>query len=251
MASSSFLVTAAMVTVFAAVHLFIGRLTFLSAAPRSAWLSFSGGVAVSYVFLHVLPDLGVHKRAFASELGLAEAMAESMVYAVALLGLVVFYGLESTVRVSRAQSRAQGRGDRIGSELEWIHVASFATLNLLVGYLLLHRDQSGLSSLILYFVAMTLHFVTSDFGMRNDHVEAYQARGRWVITAAVVTGWLIGLAWTVPPVMIGFLFAFLAGGITLNVLKEELPEDRQSRFAPFIGGALVYASLMLLERGGL
>ena len=41
----------------AAVHLFSGRLRFLSVLPRSRWLSAAGGVSVAYVFVHLLPDL--------------------------------------------------------------------------------------------------------------------------------------------------------------------------------------------------
>jgi len=42
---------------FMLIHLLIGRLAFLRAIPRSRWLSAAGGVAVAYVFLHVLPEL--------------------------------------------------------------------------------------------------------------------------------------------------------------------------------------------------
>ena len=40
--------------------------------------------------------------------------------------------------------------------------------------------------------------------------------------------------------------AFIAGAIILNVLKEELPEERQSRFIPFILGVVLYGALLLL-----
>ena len=39
---------------------------------------------------------------------------------------------------------------------------------------------------------------------------------------------------------------FLAGGVILNVLKEELPEEKKSRFLPFAFGAGVYTVLLLL-----
>jgi hypothetical protein len=45
---------------------------------------------------------------------------------------------------------------------------------------------------------------------------------------------------------LALVFAFLAGGVVLNVLKEELPEDRQSRIAPFAVGAAAYAVLLVL-----
>jgi hypothetical protein len=37
-----------------------------------------------------------------------------------------------------------------------------------------------------------------------------------------------------------------SGGIILNVLKEELPEERKSRFLPFAGGVVGYAVLLVL-----
>lgn len=248
MASPTVIVTALFVAVFSAVHLNVHRLVFLDVKPRSAWLSFSGGVAVAYIFLHVLPDLGTHQKTFAQELQLSSTLAESLVYALTLIGLVCFYGLERMVKISRSRSRAKGQGDRIEDHLEWVHAGSYAVLNLLVGYLLLHREETGPWSLGLYFVAMALHFLTSDYGMRIDHPEAYEKRGRWVLAASVVIGWALGLAVSLPLVAVGFLFAFLAGGIILNTLKEELPEDRSSRFLPFLGGALVYSLIMLGER---
>ena len=240
-------ITAAMTATFIAIHLLIGRLKWLDVLPRHRWLSFSGGVAVSYVFLHVLPDLGLHQRAFSRELGLSDTLAESLVYSLALLGLVAFYALERKVRLSRKRSRARGHGDKYEDHLEWVHAGSYAALNLLIGYLLLHREDTGWASLALYFGAMSLHFMTVDHGMRGDHREAYERRGRWVISAAVAAGWLLGVLVTVPPVGVGFLFAFLAGGIVLNTLKEELPQERESRLWPFLGGAGIYAALMLAE----
>jgi len=36
-----------------------------------------------------------------------------------------------------------------------------------------------------------------------------------------------------------------ASDIILNVLKEELPAERESRFAPFLAGTIGYAVLLL------
>jgi hypothetical protein len=49
----------------------------------------------------------------------------------------------------------------------------------------------------------------------------------------------------VPELVLALLFAFLAGGVVLNVLKEELPDERESRFWPFLAGAGAYAALLL------
>ena len=60
-----FAATLAAALLFAAVHLSIGRMAGLHGARRSGWLSFSGGIAVAYVFLHVLPDLIEHNAVLA------------------------------------------------------------------------------------------------------------------------------------------------------------------------------------------
>ena len=46
-------------------------------------------------------------------------------------------------------------------------------------------------------------------------------------------------------IAVAVLIAFLAGGVVLNVLKEELPEERESRFWAFALGAALYAGLLL------
>ena len=219
---------------FAAVHVLAPRLSFIRVVPRSRWLSFAGGVAVAYVFLHLLPELAEHERALSQ----AEA-PELVVYALALTGLAAFYGLERLVRSGRDVCGESGPG------VFWLHIASFGLYNLVIGYLLLHREESGAASLAFYVLALGLHFVTNDFGLWQDHARAYTARARWLLAAAVLAGWCLGVAVDLPEEAIIALFSFLAGGVVLNVLKEELPEERKSRFVPFLGGAAGYGALLV------
>jgi len=225
---------------FALIHVFIAKARFLQVLPRSQWLSAAGGAATSYIFLHVLPELALHQQTFREALGGARK-AETAVYLVALAGLSVFYGLERFLRAGKqrlAKERQAG--------IFWIHIGSFALYNVLIGYLLSHREESGIASLALYFAAMALHFVTNDYGLWLDHEAAYDSKARWLLAAAVMTGWALGAATSVADWVVGLLFAFLAGGVVLNVLKEELPEDRSSRFLPFLAGAALYAGLLMV-----
>ncbi|MEJ8571144.1 hypothetical protein [Microbaculum marinum] len=232
---------------FIAVHLFIGRLRFLEGTPRHALLSVAGGVAVAYIFLHVLPELAAHQKTFARALELSDEAAEAWVYLVSLSGLLVFFGLERAAKTSRGRRLAATGESRLEREVKWLHLGSFFFFNFLIGYLLLHREQTGLWSLAFYASAMLLHLATSDFGQRQEHADDYDAETRWVLAAGIAAGWLVGaLDREVPPIVIGFLFAFLAGGVVLNTLKEELPEDRDSRFLPLAAGAALYSALLIL-----
>ena len=193
------------------VHLFSNRLRFLNGTPRSIWLSIAGGISVAYIFVHLLPELAEGQETVAEAAGEALAFLESEIYLVALVGLAAFYGLDRLATTSRRQMRAVGGKDATSPGVFWVHISSFAVYNFLIGYLLLHRLGTGLGNLLLFFVAMALHFVVNDHGLREQHKEAYLRLGRWVVSAAVVLGWLVGLLTEIPEVAIAVLTAFLAG----------------------------------------
>lgn len=229
---------------FASIHLFVGKLTLSSRVPRSRWLSAAGGVAVAYVFLHVLPELGAHQQALAEALNIGMGVAKTLVYASSLVGLAVFYGLERAATASRQRVGVERDHDLIEAEIFWLHIAAFGFYNMLIGYLLLHQHSDGWS-LGAYFVAVSVHFITSDFALREDQRVRYDAKGRWALAAAVLAGWALGVKATLPDAFVGFFFALLAGGLILNVLKEELPESRRSRFGAFVAGLIGYAGVDL------
>jgi Mg2+/citrate symporter len=229
----------------ALVHLFAGRLRFLDVTPRSIWLSMSGGASVSYVFVHLLPELAAAQEDFeAAALEWIEPAAE--VYLVALTGLALFYGLERAAVTSRGERRDAGEADHASPGVFWLHVVSFAVYNLLIGYLLLHREEAGRASLLLFALAMGLHFLVNDYGLRHHHRHIYDHTGRWILAAAVLLGWAAGLFLEINELHLALVFAFIAGGVVLNVLKEELPAERESRFWAFAAGAAGYALLLLL-----
>ena len=154
----------------------------------------------------------------------------------ALGGLLVFYGLEL---VARRQPHASTRTG-------WLHLGSFSVYNAIVGYLLHDRAQASFTTLGLFAFAMAVHFLVNDHGLREHLGERYQQRGRWLVAGSVVVGWLVGAAAEVSEAALGLLIAFLAGGVVMNVLKEELPEDRESRWVPLALGAAGYAALLLV-----
>lgn len=228
----------------ASVHAFSARLSFLDSTPRSRWLSAAGGVSVAYVLVHLLPELSEHQRNLTSQ-GVGHVLsAERHVYIFALAGLIVFYGLE---RLARSHARRSREADRRGdvSPVFLLHIGSFGIYNLLIGYLLVHREDPSLRGLAFYAIAMILHFIVNDRGLSETYKNGYRM-SRWWLAAAPVAGWLLGAMTEVPILVISTLFAFLAGGVILNVLKEELPEERESRFSAFLVGAAVYAALLLV-----
>lgn len=229
----------------AVVHLLARNLLFLRAVPRSRWLSFGSGVSVAYVFIHILPELNEQQEFIQETLHSQLSFLENHVYLIALLGVATFYGLERLIKQSRQQNQAEGEGDVAERHVFGIHMASFAVYNALIGYLLLHRESPELVSLFTFAIAMALHFVVNDYGLRQDHKHNYDHVGRWILAAAIIVAWAIGASTKIHQAAIAVLFAFLAGGIILNVLKEELPEERKSHFGSFAIGAAGYSMMLL------
>ena len=223
----------------AIVHLTAGKLRFLRGMPRSRWLSIAGGVSVAYVFMHMLPELNESQAAMLGER--AEGGVWPLIYLLALSGLVIFYGLERLTLES-----ASGENEETPVGIFWLHLGSFAIYNAIVGEAMTRRAEEGVQTLIIFFVAMTMHFVVNDYGLQERHEHRYSSRGRWLLATAVLVGWAVGAFFVLHEAIVFSLFAVLAGGIVLNVLKEELPEERQSRFIPFLLGATVFAGLVLL-----
>lgn len=225
------------------IHVFSGRLRFLDGTPRSRWLSTAGGVSVAYVFIHLLPELAQGQQIIQERDFQLLSYLEHHTYLLALSGLVCFYGLE---RAMRRHRRKLPENAPPPPGIFWLHIASFSLYNTLIGYLLVHREEPGIGSLIWFTVAMGLHFVVNDFGLQADHKALFRRWGRWVLSAAVVAGWGLGQTIELSELAITAVVAFITGSVVLNVLKEELPEERESRFSAFLLGAGAYAALLLV-----
>ena len=109
----------------------------------------------------------------------------------------------------------------------------------------MHPEEPDMENLFLYSLAMGLHFIVNDFGLRENHKHIYDRIGRWILAAAIIVGWVVGSGTQIGEATIAVLFAFIAGVIVLNVLKEELPEERESCFWAFGLGAVIYSALLL------
>jgi len=230
----------------AMVHLFAGRALWLNGVPQRLWGSLAGGISISYIFLDILPELS-HAQIELEESGVAIVLyLERHVYLLSLVGLALFYGLEKLAMRSRNRNKAT-TGEHV-TELAvfWTHVGFFAVYNALLGYLFRESAVHGITDCLILFVALGLHFVVNDVGLRKHHKTAYERAGRWILAGAIVTGWVIGQASEVNEAAIATIWALVAGSLILNVLKEELPESHESHFGWFLVGTGVYSAILLL-----
>jgi hypothetical protein len=239
------LATAVSALVLALVHLVAWRLKFLGGYPRSIWLSIGAGISVAYVFIFLLPELSAYQEVVEQEAETPIDIIDQHIYLAALAGVLVFYGLEHVARTSRERSRILSDGDVRSHRIFWIHVVSYGVYNSLIGYLLFSQFSHEWSTLIFFSVAMAVHFTVNDYAFREHHRDDYTRFGQWILAAAVLIGWGLSVAVDLPEPSVALVLAFVFGGLIINLLKEELPEERSSRFWAFLLGAAIYSLLLL------
>lgn len=231
---------------FAFIHFSSKYMQFANRVPRSRFLSLSAGVAVSYVFVHLLPQLNDYQQIVTEKLQQSSwRHIENHIYIIALIGLVLFYALERLVKISRKSSYLKNP-EEADSGVFWIHMGSFFIYNAVIGYLLIREEYKSSFGILFYFLALGVHFITNDWSLRRDHKEAYDKYGRLILSAAPILGWLIGALTELNEFVLSILQAFIAGGVILNVLKEELPEEQKSSLSSFLTGVVGYTLLLLL-----
>jgi hypothetical protein len=213
------------------------------------WHALSAGVVVAYVFVNVMPELEEHRPTVA---GTAIGMlldTEKRIYLWALAGFVAFAGL------SRLRSAPAG-GPRKVAQLYTGTIVGYALYILLIGYLLVRREDATMLSLGLYVFAIGLHLFMMDGELAEQFECRYEPGGRVLLACCVLLGWALGVAGAFPGSVTSRLFAFLAGGVLITSVHAEVRAEACGlaqqlgcegiRFWWFVGGAAAYATVLML-----
>lgn len=228
------------------VHIFASRTRWVKMLPQRWWVSIAGGVSIAYIFLDILPELS--SAQVDVEHGNIPFLIylEKHVYILALVGLAIFYGLEKLALRSRSHHHETMGNDYTQSGVFWIHIGVFALYNGILGLLLWEAEGHGLVACLVLFFALALHFLVNDIGLQEHHKQTYDRFGRWILAAAILLGWSAGHRFHGNAAAVSAIWALVAGGIILNVLKEELPAEQDSHFGMFVTGAALYSGLLLM-----
>jgi hypothetical protein len=207
---------------------------------RRNLLSFGGGVAAAYVFVHVMPEMHGARAAFVEAVSIPLRYEGMGIYFFSLIGFLVFYGSGNL----RARSKKSGALDHEEREFRF-RVGGFAAYAWMIGYLLVRNLDKPDVSTTFYPAAMTLHFLGIDNTLRDEYNAMYQRGGRWVLAGATMLGWGVGVLVEIPRWALAQLVAFVSGAIIVNSAVMELPSKKEGRVLPFIAGGLIYGLILL------
>ncbi len=236
---SGALVTLAVALFLAAIYLCGGRASrILGESGLRRFHSFAAGSAMSYVFVYIMPELHAIREThlITQDDYIKRIFPGYSVYLSALLGFLIFYGLESMTAQSR---RKEGRGAK-----PWMHICAFAIYTWLITFQI-GRSCGGVVSMGVFALAMGLHLAPVANRLRHDYPAVYEHRGAILLAAASIAGWACGLTLPLPDPLVLDMTAIVAGGVIVNAAIAELPKEREASFGSFLAGAVAYTALLL------
>ena len=211
--------------------------------PRSKLLSFAGGATVTYVFIYLLPELAHYNDVIKEHISSGNWLTffEDYTYTLALVGLLVYYGLDLLVTPTKGKKDAEPE-----KGLFILHLTSFIFYNLIIGYIFAIEDFQNIWAKTLYFVALGFHFIATDHTLKEIHEEDYDKFGRWFLVTAILLGWLTGILFNLSEIFAAVGISLLAGGLLLNTFKEEIDEGKSNNFWMLTTGGLMIAFFHVL-----
>lgn len=208
---------------------------------HSRWLDASAGTALAYVFAHLLPKLASSQEKFTGvPVSEAAGYLRNHMYLVALAGLVCVYWLQETTERVAASEESKVGGMHWAP---WLLIGGYGLYFLQVGYLLADMPRPEPISYMLIGLVLSLHVLGIVHGLRSMNPQRYRNVLRWVYPATTLSGWLIGALTVLPATIVLFFSAFIAGGIIIIAIREELPTRHHSSFATF------FVSVCLMTMG--
>jgi hypothetical protein len=203
-------------------------------------VSFGAGVAIAYVFVHVMPELNTARRAFAESTSLPLRYEGMSIFYVSLMGFLLFYGLDHLRKRLHQSSVKQ----RVGKAFI-ISIVGFACYVALMAYLLVHNLEDTPRSVALFALAIAVHFLGVDHALHEQYGAVYERIGRFVLAAISLLGWAVGMLASLPRSVLALLVAFISGAVIMNSSVTELPTESKGRFLPFMFGGLAYGLILL------
>ncbi len=187
--------------------------------------SFAGGLAVAYVFVHLLPEL---------ELG--HELLGQRIYVLVLAGFLLVYGIEHGL------SR---RTDDDPGPVYAVRLGVAAVYNALVVFTLGAQIPDSLVLALVFLGSLSLHIVSMDHGLQ-EQFEGHHRRSRVVLMLAVVGGAAASLRFEGHELEVDIATALLAGFIMWQVFRDELPKAGRGRFGWLLAGASFMLACELL-----
>lgn len=213
------------------IHLFGNTNKISKWIWHGRFLSFAAGISFAYIFVDLLPALEKGQPALRRTFNFIPYF-DRHAYVIALLGVLFYYGLH--------KQSLKG-----GVKNYWVSLSGYFLFNFLMGTGLSDSNNPEIQPILIFTIAMGMHYFVRDHNASEFNFELYEKRTRWLLISALILGYIVGFFTTIPDSVESILVSFLAGGVLLNSFKYELPDREELGYGFFIFGSLIYTIVLL------
>jgi hypothetical protein len=204
-------------------------------------LSVSAGIGIAYVFLALLPKLAeVQESLEVSEDEAAILPVELHVYLSALAGFIIFLLI-----AKKGLSENRNRTQPGLSFSELLVLSVFGLYYAQVAFLVGEWPSESWVGYVGLVCVFGMHFVGINFHIWKRYPGRFPRVFRWVFCGCLILGWLGSLVAEQLSGLVKFSTMFVAGGIMITAIREEIP-SRKDTNVPYFLAAVVGTTIYIL-----
>jgi len=225
------------------IHLIVVYFSRLSTYKQKIITSIGGGISLSYVFLHLMPELATSsfeksKYLINDNYIINPKIFEFSIFFVAFLGLLCLFLVDTLCETSNKKPQISFN----------LHLFYNFAVNFIYSFTLSEIVKEGLIYSILFTLTLSSHIFASDRIIIERHEKLYKRKYKWYGFFAIYLGLLSSLFFNIQNSLFSdYALAFFSGGILLNAFLEELPKKSLINIKWFLLSVFFSTNLIFLS----
>ncbi len=211
-------------TIIGIAHYFNELFSLKSEKYRNKIISFSAGISITYIFLHLLPEF-------------IAAQTSRFVFLSILFGFVIFHIVEKYIYQHSPE-------DKLLKELAIEDSITSFIYHFVIGIVLVGFVNQGINQGILFFIPVLL-FTT----VNTLPVDMTKSR---IIKVILAVSTLLGILFAkfiypnIDPTLYYILLGLVIGTLLFTVTRHSIPKNKEGKPLYFILGMIIYTILIYL-----
>ena len=200
-----------------------GHFTRRKGLFKERLVSFAAGLSVSYLFLHLFPQVYT----------VADDVPR-LIFLSMLVGFVAYHAIEKLIY-------KYARRDDVINDIELEHSVTLFCYHFVIGIVFLTLMIQSLWGGVLFFVPVSLQVIINAL----PHAHRFRRRGvKAFFSAAPLLGVLFALTLPLPPAIYALLLGVVAGILLFVEAREVVPRRRAESIVWFLIGVIGYGFLI-------
>ncbi|MFO7677380.1 MAG: hypothetical protein R6V50_03235 [Thermoplasmatota archaeon] len=188
-------------------------------------LSFSAGVSVTYVFLHLLPQFSI-----------AVVESNQLLFLALLFGFIFIHLVEKYIYQHSSDEIIDNRLEHVNQSISVIY-------HIILGFVIFEFAQHGLIDAFLLFIPILIFTAVSTLPLRRHSNSIIKFFGSQATLFGVILAF--GFVDIIQKNIQNAFIGFVIGGLIFSVIRHSLPKDKQGKPLLFILGVIIYAPIVL------